>query len=146
MNQSPLEQFKFIGISELQKISSARLAKLTHGPLIVSDKNQPKFVILSRSTFEQMSLPDTPYEFLVKRPHAWRTQLWIKGKNMSAFQVVSHMHANKLLPEQAAEDLSLPKKAVYESLHYYENNKDLIDMEASEEKRRLSTAGYSIDS
>lgn len=144
MKTGALEKFRFIGISELQKISSSRLAKLTDRPLVVSDKNRPKFVILNRTDYENLAGQKTPYEFLVERPHPWRKQLWVMGRNLRPSHVVSFLKANRLSPEETAAEMHLPSKAVYECLHYCENNKSLIEMEAVEEKRRLKEGGFSI--
>lgn len=144
MKTGAFEKFRFIGISELQKISSSRLTKLTDKPLVVSDKNRPKFVILKRTDYEELATPELPYEFLVARPHPWKKQLWVKGKNVRAFHVISFLKSNRLTPEEAAGEMGLPNKAVYECLHYYENNKALIEMEALEEKRYLQEVGFEI--
>jgi len=86
-----------------------------------------------------------PWRFLVSRPHAWRRQLCIKGRNMTVGQLVSTVRANRLSPDAAAEELELPLEAVQEALAYYAANEGLIQMEASEERRRLAERGYRLE-
>src|SRR5258708_33216825 len=45
-----------------------------------------------------------PWQYLVRRQHAWRTQLYVKGRNMTARQLVGSMKANQLDEEEAAAD------------------------------------------
>jgi uncharacterized protein (DUF433 family) len=87
----------------------------------------------------------TPWCFLVARPHAWRRQLCIKGRNMTVGQLVSTITANKLTPAAAAADLELPLEAIQEALAYFAANEALIEMEASEERRRLAQRGYRLE-
>lgn len=58
------------------------------------------------------------YAYLVARPHSWRKQLYLQGRNMTVGQLVATMRANKLSPEEAADDLSLPIAQVQEALAY----------------------------
>lgn len=85
------------------------------------------------------------WQYLVVRPHPWRRQLSIKGRNMTVGQLVSTVRANRYTPEQASEELELPLAAIHEALAYYAENRELIQMEASEERRRLSERGYSLE-
>src|SRR4051794_29621552 len=48
------------------------------------------------------------WQYLIARPHRWRRQLSIKGRNLTVGQLVSTIHANGYLPEQASEELELP--------------------------------------
>src|SRR6266404_299275 len=72
------------------------------------------------------------WQYLILRPHRWRRQLSIKGRNMTVGQLVSTVRANRHTPEQASEELELPLAAIYEALEYYAEQRDLIEMEASE--------------
>jgi uncharacterized protein (DUF433 family) len=85
------------------------------------------------------------YQFLISRPHRWRRQLCIKGRNMTVGQLVSTVRSNNYTPEQASEELELPLAAIKEALDYFEKNRELIEMEASEEKRRLAQRGYPLE-
>jgi uncharacterized protein (DUF433 family) len=85
------------------------------------------------------------WQYLVVRPHPWRRQLAIKGRNMTVGQLVSTIQANHLSPEQASDDLELPLEVVHEALTYYAENRALIELETVEERRRLSERGYSLE-
>jgi uncharacterized protein (DUF433 family) len=90
--------------------------------------------------------PVARWQFLVARSHPWRRQLYIKGRNLTVGQLMSTLRANRLSAEQAAEDLELPLGAVQEALHYYEENWQLIQLEAQEERRRLAEQGVVLES
>ena len=85
------------------------------------------------------------YRYLEERPHPWKKQLWIKGRNMTVWQLLTWMWANEMTPEEVAEDYGLPVEAVYEALDYYEKNKELLHAEAEEEKRWLKERGWELD-
>jgi uncharacterized protein (DUF433 family) len=85
------------------------------------------------------------WRYLVARPHPWRRQLAIKGRNMTVGQLASTIRANGLSAEQASEDLELPLEAIHEAMAYYAENRALIDLEAAEERRRLSERGYPLE-
>jgi uncharacterized protein (DUF433 family) len=87
----------------------------------------------------------TRWQYLVTRPHPWRRQLAIKGRNMTVGQLISTIRANRLTPEQASQDLELPVEAVQEAITYYTENRALIELEAAEERRRLTERGYPLE-
>jgi uncharacterized protein (DUF433 family) len=87
----------------------------------------------------------SPWRFLVARSHSWRRQLWLKGRNMTVGQLVATVHAEEMTPEEAAERLDLPLEQVREALAYYEVERDLVDAEFREEKRRLQERGYALE-
>jgi uncharacterized protein (DUF433 family) len=87
----------------------------------------------------------SPWQFLISRPHRWRRQFCIKGRNMTVGQLVNTLRSNNYTPEQASEELELPLAAIKEALDYFEKNRELIEMEASEEKRRLAQRGYPLE-
>src|SRR5712692_5509894 len=66
------------------------------------------------------------WQYLVARPHRWRRQLSIKGRNMTVGQLVSTIRANGYSPEQAREELELPLAAINEALVYYADNRELM--------------------
>ena len=49
-----------------------------------------------------------PWQYLVRRQHSWRTQLYVKGRNLTARQLVGSMKANQLDEAAAATDFRLP--------------------------------------
>lgn len=85
------------------------------------------------------------WNYLVARPHSWRRQLAVKGRNLTVGQLISTMRANGLNPEQASEDLGLPLGAIQEAETYYAENRALIELEAAEERRRLSERGHPLE-
>ena len=85
------------------------------------------------------------WHYLIARPHRWRRQLSIKGRNMTVGQLVSTVRANHYTPEQASQELELPLAAINEALAYHAENRELIDMEASEERRSLAQRGYALE-
>jgi uncharacterized protein (DUF433 family) len=85
------------------------------------------------------------WEYLIARPHRWRRQLSIKGRNMTVGQLVSTIQANRYTPEQAGEELELPLAAINEALAYHAEHRDLIEIEASEERRRVGERGYPLE-
>jgi hypothetical protein len=97
---------------------------------------------LEKAQIEERSAPQ--WHYLVERPHPWRRQLYIKGRNMTAFQLVSSMNANSLSAGQAAADVDLPLAAVEEALRYCHENADLLSLEAAEQRRRLVEKGYRV--
>ncbi|HEV8060128.1 MAG TPA: hypothetical protein VGP68_09655 [Gemmataceae bacterium] len=56
------------------------------------------------------------WQYLVRRQHPWRKQLYLKGRNMTARQFVGSMRANQLDEAAAAADFRLPVEAVREAL------------------------------
>lgn len=87
----------------------------------------------------------TRWQYLIARPHRWRRQLSVKGRNLTVGQLVSTVRANRYTPEQASEELELPLAAIYEALLYHAEHHELIEMEASEEKRRVGERGYPLE-
>jgi len=87
---------------------------------------------------------DDEWEYLVSRPHPWRRQLYVKGRNLRAFTVWIEMQTNGLTPEEAAESWDLPLDAVSEIVRYCDTHRDLLRMEADEERRRLIEEGIPL--
>ncbi len=78
------------------------------------------------------------WQYLVARPHAWRRQLYIKGRKLTAAMVWQDMLTNQLSPEQAAENWDLPVLAIAEVIQYCESHAELLQLEADEERDRLA--------
>ncbi len=86
------------------------------------------------------------WQYLVARSHPWRRQLYIKGRKLLASTVWQDMMGNQMSPEQAAENWELPLSAIYEVINYCESHRELLKMEAEEERYRLEQKGFSIES
>jgi uncharacterized protein (DUF433 family) len=84
-----------------------------------------------------------PWQYLVRRLHPWRQQLYIKGRNMTARQLIGSMKANQFDEAAAAADYHLPVEAVREALAYVEKNKELLETEAEIERLMLKRGGVS---
>jgi uncharacterized protein (DUF433 family) len=82
-----------------------------------------------------------PWLYLVRRQHPWRKQLYVKGRNMTARQLVGSIQANQLDEEAAAADSHLPVEAVREALVYVERNRELLETEAEIERLMLKRGG-----
>jgi uncharacterized protein (DUF433 family) len=96
------------------------------------------------------SLQSTPeienWQYLTARPHAWRKQLYIKGRKLLVSTIWLDMSANQMSPEQAAENWDLPLSAIYEAINYCESHQELLKLEADEERYRLEAKGVQLES
>jgi hypothetical protein len=55
------------------------------------------------------------------------------------------MMPNNMSAERAAENWDLPLAAIYETIGYCENNRELLKLEADEERYRLEAKGVSLE-
>src|SRR3954470_21714588 len=94
---------------------------------------------------EARETPAGAWQYLVARPHPWRKQLSVKGRNLSVGQLLGTVRANGLTIEQAAEAFDLPPNAIREAIAYGEQNRALIELEAAEERSRLARKGYKLE-
>jgi len=85
------------------------------------------------------------WQYLVSRPHSWRKQLYIKGRKLLASTIWQDMLANHMTPEQAAENWDLPLAAIDEVLRYCEQHRQLLELEADEERCRLEAKGIALE-
>ena len=93
----------------------------------------------------QSTLEIENWQYLVSRPHAWRKQLYIKGRKLLASTIWRDITANQMSPEQAAENWDLPLSAIYEAINYCENNQELLKLEADEEGYRLEAKNVQLE-
>ncbi len=112
-------------------VDPAELSKLTHAVEFAS----------RASVFPGNEL----YDHLVARPHPWRRQLALKGRNMTVGQLVATMRADNLSAEAAADDLGLQLAQVREALAYYDAHRELVDAELREDAHRLQDKGYRVE-
>ena len=85
------------------------------------------------------------YEYLERRPHRWRKQLYLKGRNMTVDHLITDMRANGITAEAAVANYDLPLAQIQEALAYYARHRDVVEADAREEIRRLQTRGIQID-
>jgi uncharacterized protein (DUF433 family) len=90
------------------------------------------------NALEPRETPIQPWTQLVRRRHSWRKQLYVKGRNMTARQLVGWMTANRFDEQQAAADFHLPIEAVREAIAYVAQNRDLLETEAEIERLMLT--------
>ena len=86
------------------------------------------------------------WKYLTEIAHPWKRELYVKGRKLPASTVWIGKIVNKLTHEQAADNWDIPIEAIDEIISYCENNKDLLEMEAAEETRRLKQKGIQIES
>jgi uncharacterized protein (DUF433 family) len=80
----------------------------------------------------------TTYWWLEPKPNKKSTrQLGIKGRNMTAWNLVADVVVSDMTREEVADDRDLPLEAVQEALDYYAANKAWIDTEVDETGRRF---------
>ncbi len=84
------------------------------------------------------------WQYLERRSHSWRKQLWFKGKRLRPFTVWMTMQIENLTAQEAAENWDLPLAAINEAIAYCEASRELLEREAREEKKRLEAKGYSL--
>lgn len=125
--------YEYLKVSDLQKMTGGKLRKLTRKPVIITERSRPKYMIVPA---DSTAVESGEYRYLVSRPHPWKRQLFIKGRNMTAGNLVYTMRKEKMTVEEAAKDFNLPMDAVLEALHYVEHNRPLIEVEVLEEKIR----------
>lgn len=94
---------------------------------------------IDRTEMRETAVP--PWQYLVRRRHPWRRQLYVKGRNLTARQLVGAMKANQLDEAVAAADYRLPVEAVREALTYVEKNRELLETEAEIERLMLQHGG-----
>lgn len=133
-----LTQFEYLKVSDLQKMTGKKLARLTKRRVIITERSRPKYMIVPA---DSPAVESGEYRYLTSRPHPWKRQLFIKGRNMTAGTLVYTMRKEKMTVEAAAKDFNLPMDAVLDALHYVEHNRPLIELEVLEEKRRLADRG-----
>lgn len=91
------------------------------------------------------TLEGETYQHLERRPHPWRKQLYVRGRNMTVAHLVLGMRANQQSPEEAAQDADLPLEVIEEALRYYRRHRDIIEHDQDEEKRLLIARGSLLD-
>ena len=84
------------------------------------------------------------WKYLVERPHAWKRQLYVKGRRLTAANVWGDMIVNNMTVAEVADDWDLPEEAITEIVEYCEGNVNLIKAEADEEKALLIAQGIKL--
>jgi len=101
-------------------------------------------VSLVQSLQNQVEVND--WQYLAKRNHPWRKQLYVKGQKLFASTIWQDMIANGMSVEDAADNWDLPLDAIDEVVRYCESHHDLLRLEADEERYHLVAKGVSFES
>ena len=99
---------------------------------------------LVQSLQNQVEIDD--WQYLARRNHPWRKQLYIKGQKLLASTIWQDMIANEMSVEQTADNWDLPLDAIDEVIRYCESNQELLKLESDEERYRLVEKGVSFES
>jgi hypothetical protein len=84
------------------------------------------------------------WRYLIERDHPWQRQMSIKGRRLLAATVWRDMVSDGHTLAAAAEEWDIPIEAVEEAQRWSEANRSLLEMEAREEARRLTSAGVAL--
>ena len=109
-------------------------------PMNDTGTEQPQGAALH--TADEAESEGETYQHLERRPHRWRRQLSLKGRNITVGQFVYTMRASGWDAAEAAQQYGLPAAAAKEAVAYYQQHQDLVDGEAEEETRWLIEKGY----
>ena len=93
----------------------------------------------------QSSVEIADWQYLEKRSHPWRRQLYIKGRKLLASTIWQDILSNQMSNEEAADNWDLPLDAIYEVIRYCESHQELLKLEADEEQYCLTTKGVSFE-
>ncbi|MBX9879394.1 MAG: hypothetical protein K2Y22_13115 [Candidatus Obscuribacterales bacterium] len=85
------------------------------------------------------------WKYLVEIPHAWKRQLFVKGRRLPAASIWTRSLVNKLMRQEAADNWDLPLEAIEEIMEYCDANKEFLQMEADEERRLLLLEGIKVE-
>ncbi len=85
------------------------------------------------------------WQYLAKRNHPWRKQLYVKGQKLLASTVWQDMITNGMSVEEAADNWDLPLDAIDEIVRYCESHQDLLKLESDEERYRLVKKGVNFE-
>ena len=99
---------------------------------------------LIQSLQSQVEIED--WQYLAKRNHPWRKQLYIKGRKLLASTVWQDTVTNEMSREEAAANWDLPIDAIDEVFRYCQSHQDLLKLEADETYYRLVSKGASFES
>jgi uncharacterized protein (DUF433 family) len=131
-------------------------------PTVIDPTTQTTYTLVRSDLYAQMQqgtaapaeketpreTPVPPWQYLVRRRHPWRKQLFIKGRNMTVRHLVGTVRASRFTEEEAAADLHLPVEAIREALAYFEANPEVIELDAASERyfRKLHGVGRGPES
>lgn len=121
------------------------LQKLKEQAIKLSSSDRLALVSAIVQSLQAEAQSDETWQFLAPYPQSWRKQLYIKNRKLPASIVWGDMIVNEMTPEESAEDWNLPLEAVQEAIQYCETHKELLDLEAEEERKYLQEQGVSLE-
>jgi uncharacterized protein (DUF433 family) len=132
-------------LRHVEEMLQEALSFVTSHKVLEALASMPSEKVSEENLLESRETPTEPWRFLVRRQHPWRKQLYVKGRNMTARQLVGSIKANQFDDEKAAANFHLPIDAIREALVYVEKNIELLQTEAEIErlmhKREGATRG-----
>ena len=127
---------------------SADITEAEHQELLdfvsrVENEDAERVAAILQLAQNQVEVDD--WQYLAKRNHPWRKQLYVKGQKLLASTIWQDMIANEMSVEEAADNWNLPLDAIDEVVRYCESHQDLLKLEADEEHYRLVSKGVSFE-
>jgi hypothetical protein len=121
---------------------SGDITELEHQELLafvsrVENEDAERLAAILQLAHNEVEVDD--WQYLAKRNHPWRKQLYVKGQKLLASTIWQDMIANKMSVEEAADNWDLPLDAIDEVVRYCESYKDLLKLEAEKEAYKLSS-------
>ena len=120
---------------------SADITETEHQELLafvsrVENEDAERVAAILQLAQNQVEVDD--WQYLAKRNHPWRKQLYVKGQKLLASTIWQDMIANEMSVEEAADNWNLPLDAIDEVVRYCESYRDLLKLEAEKEAYKLS--------
>ena len=120
---------------------SADITEAEHQELLdfvsrVENEDAERAAAILQLAQNQVEIDD--WQYLAKRNHPWRKQLYVKGQKLLASTIWQDMIANEMSVEEAADNWNLPLDAIDEVVRYCESYRDLLKLEAEKEAYKLS--------
>lgn len=119
-----------------QRLAGRRVVAVTEDQLPQTFE-EPVIPALEQAMNDAM---DDNWTWLVARPHAWRRQLWIKGRRLTAGDLARTLEIEGWDAERGAEEFELPVEAIEEAQRYLEAKRDLVLAEERENRLAVESA------
>ena len=119
---------------------SADITEIEHQELLafvsrVENEDAERAAAILQLAQNQVEIDD--WQYLAKRNHPWRKQLYVKGQKLLASTVWQDMITNGMSVEEAADNWDLSLDVIDEIIRYCESHQDLLKLEADEEHYHL---------
>ncbi|MBI4700562.1 MAG: hypothetical protein HY744_05265 [Deltaproteobacteria bacterium] len=152
---TPEQEAEIAWLREALGVSTAKdaiLRAVRISAILAREVKEGRVLMLrtSAGSAERLVIPELErpteggWRYLVEREHPRPRQMSIKGKRLLAATVWRDLLANRQTVAEAAEEWGIPVEAVEEAVRWSEANRALLEMEAREEARRLSSAEVAL--